>query len=233
MIKSESIKNIAVAMAKFRKEVKQPLKDADNPFFKSKYVPLENVVEAVDTVASAYGLSFIQEVKTSNEGLVGVTTFVFHESGEWLEFDPLFLKPESTKPQAYGSAITYARRYSLSSAFGITSEIDDDGNEASGNHNNKKQKDNVVKIHGQPTQDELKQEAIQRINALYEEMKQTDPNMTTEIINQKLCENLKVSDLKKVNPGLIIKTLENAINAKKQTQKSLNQAQAKGGDWIE
>lgn len=231
MIKSESIKNIAVAMSQFRKQVKQPLKDADNPYFKSKYVPLENVVEAIDSVGGEHGLSFIQEVKTSDDGMVGVTTIIFHTSGEWLEFEPLYLKPDSTKPQAYGSAITYARRYSLSSAFGITSDQDDDGNEANGN--NKKQKDNVVKKHDQPTQDELKQEAIQRINALYEEMKQTDPNMTTEIINKKLCENLKVSDLKKVNPGLIIKTLENAINAKKQTQKSLNQAQAKGGDWIE
>lgn len=230
MIKSESIKNIAVAMAQFRKQVKQPLKDADNPYFKSKYVPLENVVEAIDSVGGEHGLSFIQEVKTSDDGMVGVTTIIFHTSGEWLEFEPLYLKPDSTKPQAYGSAITYARRYSLSSAFGITSDQDDDGNEANGN--NHRQKGNVVPMQHQPTQDELKQEAVQRINALYEEMKQTDPNMTTEIINKKLCENLKVSDLKKVNPGLIIKTLENAINAKKQTQKSLNQAQTKGGDWI-
>lgn len=229
MIKSESIKNIAVAMAKFRQEIKQPLKDADNPYFKSKYVPLENVVESIDSVGGEHGLSFIQEVKTSEDGKVGVTTVIFHTSGEWLEFEPLYLKPDNTKPQAYGSAITYARRYSLSSAFGITSDQDDDGNEANGN--NKKQKDNVVKIHDQPTQEELNREATQRINSLYDEMIKLDPEMTPEIINQKLKEQLKVNDLKKVNPGLIIKTLENGVSAKRKARKVANN-QTKGGDWI-
>ena len=230
MIKSESIKNIAVAMSQFRKQVKQPLKDADNPYFKSKYVPLENVVEAIDSVGGEHGLSFIQEVKTSDDGMVGVTTIIFHTSGEWLEFEPLYLKPDSTKPQAYGSAITYARRYSLSSAFGITSDQDDDGNEANGN--NSRQKSNVVPMQHQPTQEELNKEATQRINSLYDEMIKLDHEMTPEIINQKLKEQLKVNDLKKVNPGLIIKTLENGVSAKRKARKVANN-QTKGGDWIE
>ena len=179
---------------------------------------------------SEHGLSFIQGVKTSDDGMVGVTTIIFHTSGEWLEFEPLYLKPDSTKPQAYGSAITYARRYSLSSAFGITSDQDDDGNEANGN--NHKQKGNVVPMQYQPTQEELNREATQRINALYDEMIKLDPEMTPEIINQKLKEQLKVNDLKKVNPGLIIKTLENGVSAKRKARKVANN-QTKGGDWIE
>ena len=217
-------------MAKFRQEIKQPLKDADNPYFKSKYVPLENVVEAIDSVGGEHGLSFIQEVKTSEDGKVGVTTVIFHTSGEWLEFEPLYLKPDNTKPQAYGSAITYARRYSLSSAFGITSDQDDDGNEANGN--NHRQKGNVVPMQHQPTQEELNKESTQRINALYDEMIKLDPEMTPEIINQKLKEQLKVNDLKKVNPGLIIKTLENGVSAKRKARKVANN-QTKGEDWIE
>ncbi|HFI0682470.1 TPA: ERF family protein [Streptococcus suis] len=138
MKKSETIKNLAGAMVKFRQQIKQPLKDADNPFFKSKYVPLENVVEVIDKVASPLGLSFIQEATSNELGMVGVATTIFHESGEWIEFEPLYLKPEKSNAQGYGSSVTYARRYSLSSAFGITSDKDDDGNEASGNRDGKK-----------------------------------------------------------------------------------------------
>jgi len=138
MKKSETVKSLAGAMAKFRQQIKQPLKDADNPFFKSKYVPLENVVEVIDKVASPLGLSFIQEATSNELGMVGVATTIFHESGEWIEFEPLYLKPEKANAQGYGSSVTYARRYSLSSAFGITSDKDDDGNEASGNRDGKK-----------------------------------------------------------------------------------------------
>lgn len=131
-IKSESTATLFKALVKFRKAVKQPLKDADNPFFKSKYVPLESVVEVIDEAAAPLGISFVQEA-TSLDGMVGVSTTIFHDSGEYIEFEPLYLKPDKATPQGYGSAVTYARRYSLSTAFGITSDIDDDGNEASGN----------------------------------------------------------------------------------------------------
>ena len=53
---SESTKNIFKALSDFKKDFKQPLKDADNPFFKSKYIPLENVVQSIDNEASKHGL---------------------------------------------------------------------------------------------------------------------------------------------------------------------------------
>ena len=53
-----------------------------------------------------------------------------HESGEWIEYDPIKMKPVKNDPQSIGSAITYAKRYALSAIFGITSDQDDDGNEA-------------------------------------------------------------------------------------------------------
>ena len=59
-----------------------------------------------------------------------VGTMVMHESGEWIEYDPICLKPVKNDPQAVGSTITYAKRYALSAIFGITSDNDDDGNEA-------------------------------------------------------------------------------------------------------
>lgn len=136
--KSESIENLSKAMSEFQKNLKQPLKDANNPFFKSKYVPLENVVEAITEAAGPLGISFMQFASGDDSGNIEVGTIILHQSGEYIEFPSVRMKPEKQTPQAYGSAITYAKRYALSAVFGITSDKDDDGNEASGNGRKKK-----------------------------------------------------------------------------------------------
>lgn len=131
MKKSESITELSKAMAEFQREVKQPLKDANNPFFKSKYVPLENVVEAIHSKAGEHGLSFVQSPLNDEHGRVGVETLLMHTSGEWIEFDPVFFQAEKQTPQGYGALITYIKRYTLSAIFGITSDQDDDANQSS------------------------------------------------------------------------------------------------------
>ena len=130
MKKSETLTEFSKAFAKTQQEMKQPLKDANNPFFKSKYVPLENVVEAITESASKNGISFTQFPSSDEAGNVTVGTLVMHSSGEWIEYDPIKMKPVKNDPQSIGSAITYAKRYALSAIFGITSDQDDDGNEA-------------------------------------------------------------------------------------------------------
>lgn len=130
MKKSETLTEFSKAFAKTQQEMKQPLKDANNPFFKSKYVPLENVVEAITESASKNGISFTQFPSSDEVGNVTVGTLVMHSSGEWIEYDPIKMKPVKNDPQSIGSAITYAKRYALSAIFGITSDQDDDGNEA-------------------------------------------------------------------------------------------------------
>jgi len=133
MNKSESVTEIAKALAKFQQEVKQPFKDADNPFFKSKYVPLESVVESINMIAPKLGLSFTQWALNDDNGRVGVATLLLHESGEFIEYDPVFMTAEKNTPQGAGSLITYLKRYTLSAIFGITSDQDDDGNASSQN----------------------------------------------------------------------------------------------------
>lgn len=148
MKKSETLIEFSKAFAKTQQEMKQPLKDANNPFFKSKYVPLENVVEAITESASKNGLSFTQFPSSDEFGNVTVGTLVMHESGEWIEYDPIKMKPVKNDPQSIGSAITYAKRYALSAIFGITSDQDDDGNEATQTKKQpaKKASDPVVSI---------------------------------------------------------------------------------------
>lgn len=124
MYKSQSIKEIASALLAFQKEVGNVAKDATNPFFKSKYASLENVINTVKPVLAKHGLSYSQ--MPEGEGL---NTLLMHTSGEYLEaWAQLKLKDET--PQGQGSAITYMRRYALSSILGIATEDDDDGNAA-------------------------------------------------------------------------------------------------------
>lgn len=132
MEKSNEIGALAKAMGLFRSKVEQPAKDANNPFFKSKYVTLEGVIKSVDTAIIDTGLTWYQE-PVSDNNKIGVATHIFHESGEWLAFEPFYVTPTKVDPQAQGSALTYAKRYSLAAAFGISSDIDDDGNGASNN----------------------------------------------------------------------------------------------------
>src|SRR5690625_7897804 len=91
MIKSESITEISKALVKFHDEVKQPARSAKNPFLKNKYVPLEELVEAITDVSPKHGLSFVQWALNDEHGRIGVATMLMHESGEFIEFDPIFM----------------------------------------------------------------------------------------------------------------------------------------------
>ena len=128
MNKSDDIKDLAAALCKAQSEMGGASKDANNPFFKSKYADLSSVIRAVKQPFADNGLSYSQ-LPISIDGLVGVTTILMHNSGQWLSSD-LLLKPTKGDPQAAGSCLTYCRRYSLQSLAGIPSE-DDDGNAAS------------------------------------------------------------------------------------------------------
>lgn len=147
---SETRAELFKAFANFKKKLKQPLKDANNPFFKSKYVPLENVVQVVDEAMIDTGLSYIQEIEDLEEGYLRVDTIVLHESGEYMVIKGSKVKPVKNDPQSAGSATTYARRYSLSTAFGIASDPDDDGNGASQQAKNNQQPKNTQQPKDQP-----------------------------------------------------------------------------------
>lgn len=133
MKKSESIAEIAKALAAFQEEVKQPEKNAANPFFKSNYVNLESVVKTINTYGPKNGLSFTQWPSTNEAGKPGVSTLLLHVSGEWIEYDPVYMKSDKDTAQGAGSVVSYLKRYALSAVYGITSDEDDDGNNATGN----------------------------------------------------------------------------------------------------
>ena len=129
MNKSESIKELSIALSKFQGEVTNPLNTAENPFFKSKYAPLNDILTLVRPLLSKQGLSIVQAPSGDGEHII-LTTILIHNSGEYIEFPELVLKADKPTAQGAGSAITYARRYAISAILGINSEDDDDGNNA-------------------------------------------------------------------------------------------------------
>ena len=123
------MKNIASAFVKAQKAFGPALKTNTNPHFKSKYADLSACVEAVIDALNDNGIALIQQCHESANGVIVGTMFI-HESGETLSCGSLHVPAAKQDPQGYGSALTYARRYSLMAACGIAPE-DDDGNAGS------------------------------------------------------------------------------------------------------
>lgn len=122
------MKNIAAAFVKAQAGFAPALKTSTNPHFKSKYADLAACVEAVIDSLNANGIGLIQRAHEDANGVTVETVFI-HESGEQIDCGRLHVPAAKNDPQGYGSALTYARRYSLMAACGIAPE-DDDGNAA-------------------------------------------------------------------------------------------------------
>lgn len=129
MQQSESIKEIATALAKAQGEMKPAPKDATNPHFKSRYADLASIWEAIRKPLSSNGISVQQSILQIESG-IAVQTQLSHTSGEWMRMAPCPIPVDKQNAQSAGSAITYGKRYSLSAAVGIVADDDDDGQEA-------------------------------------------------------------------------------------------------------
>lgn len=123
---SGTIGKLAEALAKFQGEVANPSKDAVNPYFKSKYATLDAILKEVRPKLAKYDLAIIQLPEEGSK----LTTLLMHKSGEFIK-GTIAMKPTDEKPQSLGSAMTYARRYSISALLGIAADEDEDGNAAS------------------------------------------------------------------------------------------------------
>jgi hypothetical protein len=125
-------KQIAIAFLNAQKEFAPIVKSSTNPYFKNKYANLFSCIESVISALNKNGIALIQTTKQCENNAHGVIvkTVFMHESGETLDGGELFVPSAKPDAQGYGSALTYARRYSLLAACGIAPEEDDDGNEA-------------------------------------------------------------------------------------------------------
>ena len=127
---SETTAKLDAALAKAQGEFVAAMKDSPNPAFKSKYADLTAIMEAIRPALTKNGISVTQWPVHSDDGRVHMVTRVAHD-GEWMRghFSMPVVKHDA---HGYGSIVTYLRRYSLASCLGVVSDLDDDGNAASG-----------------------------------------------------------------------------------------------------
>lgn len=139
MTTSEQIDQIATALAKAQAQMKNAALNKVNPHFRSKYADLAGIRDTVVPTLTANGIAVVQTLEVgrhydpltdrSQAGMTSVVTRLIHASGQWIESAcPI---PPVQDMQKMGSAITYARRYSLSAICGIAADEDDDANAAS------------------------------------------------------------------------------------------------------
>lgn len=122
-------KNFAEAFCQLQAVIKPAIKDSTNPAFRSKYADLGAVWEAVKQPLIDHGFAVIQAPNFDGDNMFLETT-IMHTSGEYIS-GRYPIRPTKNDPQGYGSALTYARRYSISAMLGVIADDDDDGNAAS------------------------------------------------------------------------------------------------------
>ena len=132
MERSETITELCKALSAAQGEFQPATKGRTNPHLNSKYATLDDVIDAVRQPMKAHGLSFVQPLSNGNEGAVVLETVILHESGEWIgttaHVPALSGNRGVNELQSFGGALTYMRRYMLTSMLGISSEEDGDGN---------------------------------------------------------------------------------------------------------
>jgi len=153
-VTSLSIGKIAEALANAQAEIQQPVKSAENPYYNSRYAPLDVVWNAARIAFAKHGIAVVQsptyevidlvtstkekadgtaETTSKKYGVVTVVTLLAHKSGEWIRGTHYALA-DQIGPQGAQSALTYARRGALSAMTGVTPQNEDDDGEAAVTH---------------------------------------------------------------------------------------------------
>lgn len=142
MQQSEQVNELAKAFSKAQKAFpaidrgrEVEVKTKTGGAYKFCYAEFSDIRAAVKDILSDNGLSVIQSTSATPSGGTILLTTLLHDSGQWIRGEmPVRLPEGETGPQAFGSALTYAKRYAYTSILGLATEDDDDGNTAEGNH---------------------------------------------------------------------------------------------------
>lgn len=126
---SSELKELFSALAKAQAEMPIADKKSANPYFKTKYADLVDIVKASRPCLTKYGLSILQPIGIHPDGTNVLTTILGHSSGQWIS-SQLRITPPKSDVQTLGSYITYLRRYALASLIGVVASEEDDDAES-------------------------------------------------------------------------------------------------------
>ena len=165
---SEQINELAAALSKAQAEFPEIKKNkkVNAGKYSYNYAELATIIKLINPILSKHDLSIVQPLCKE-----GIETILMHSSGQWIKSFHALPDPNRAKAQEFGSAITYARRYSYGAMVGVATEDDDDGRAA---HNSKPVKSNMKNTvaknqsrNGNMIQDEmtvLKKNLINKMN---------------------------------------------------------------------
>lgn len=171
-----------------QQEVKKIKKGETNPYFKSKYFDINQLITDLKPLLSKYKLLALQPLTNVDGKMALQTTIVDTESAE--EISNIVTLTDNTDPQKMGSAITYFRRYALQSLFFLQAE-DDDANKASGKEG-KERGTGYLQSPDRPSAEEIKEVAKSKNPTqakAYGSKKQTTEDVIKNIIKG-LCDKL-------------------------------------------
>ena len=206
---SEQINELFSALSKAQENIKNAQKEGYNPMFRSNYTTVTSVLEAIKPVYKE-NISIMQMPEMDK-----LITRVGHSSGQWLEIEtPLFVgEPKGmSKMQAYGNAVTYARRYALVSLFGIGQE-DNDGND--GNHNEPTQKKETLKkpLNQSPNKTNINEKTTDRKQRFLDSMKKLSAIDNVSYINLLGAAGYeRAEDVPEENFGKVYKQVKDAMD---------------------
>jgi len=193
------MKNLAAALIKAKESFAPILKTKNNPFFKSKYADLEDVLDAITPSLCANQLCIVQPTRITDSGRTILITKLIHaESNEELTGE--ILLPENNDPQKLASSLTLLRRHAIISLLALAAEVDDDGNAGSGN-----------KQSAAPSLTEIRNAEIQE---LYTKLKLTRDDVGKIITNNFNCKVGAMTPAQYANLKNMIFTLGEVNNVK-------------------
>ena len=207
MQKSDTIGELAKALSVAQGKIEGAKKDSTNPFFKSSYADLSSVWDACRKPLSDNGLAVVQTTTLTFDEDIIVDTTLLHSSGEWIN-GQLAVRPTKNDPQGMGSALTYARRYTLAAIVGVAPE-DDDAEGATSRQPKQEQKTppEVAKSTTEPTKGELRTPAqVKKIFASAKGMGYDEDNLRSLMIMKCKVESTKL--LTKKQAGELIEAIE-------------------------
>lgn len=199
MHRSDDISLLADAIVDIQANLPVVPKSSTNPHFKSMYADLPTIIEATRQICVERGVAVIQMICPSAPGTLSLETTLLHKSGQFITETLDMPIGDRLTPQAYGSAVTYARRYAYASALGIVSDQDDDGNEATSQ--SKATTSDIPKS----TTEKISEAQIRRMNAIAAEKNWTD-GQYRQIINE--CGFATRADVTKAKYNWVISLLE-------------------------
>ena len=168
---SEQVDMIMPAMVGASKEMTNPPANTVNPFYKSKYTTLDTLIDHLRPHLIKNNLCVIQSPEIEND-MVCLITRVAHSSGQWIETSASV--PQGVDAQKMGASITYARRYSLSAMFNVSSEPDDDGNSLVNKDKiDKANKSNSMKLDFNNIKEIVSGMSVEQMNKYWLELKPT------------------------------------------------------------